>query len=232
MIEPAVLHPEQPAAPSPWNRVVELVRSNDSFLALLLGAWLATFSYFLMDNFHAASAQLAAWNVVEYEMQTNEKVVATMAPAITELASSQSRYKAGQLGVPEPLMVRGDDLIFNKSMVNLFGADAGPLLSYYTAADTFNRERNAFLDFLNVGPTIKPQSVFFGRVQGFYVTFRDILTRLQSGQATARAVVERNHQRAVRNRFAKSFFFYGMLASAVIVSIIYLFVRRTNRGLA
>ena len=216
---------------SRWQTFAHFVRANDSFLALFLGAWLATFSIFLMDNFRAASAQLAAWNVVQFEMQTNENVLLSMAPVIAELAASPARYQAGQLGIPEPFMVRGDDLIFNKSLVNLFGGDAGPLLTYYTAAANFNRERDGFLDFLNIGPTIKPQSIFFGRVRGFYVTFRDTLVRVQAVQAAAQGVVERNRCRAERNSLAKSVFFYGMLAAAVIVSVVYLFARRATHPL-
>jgi hypothetical protein len=213
-------------APSGWARFVHFVRANDSFLALLIGAWLATFSIFLMDDFRAASAKLSAWNVVQFEMQTNANSISTMAPAIRQLASSQSGYKEGQLGIPEPFMVRGDDMIFNKSLVNLLGGDSGPLLNYYTAATNFNRERDAFLDFLNTGPTIRPQSIFYRRVQGFYVTFRDIMTRIEVAQSAAQKVVDRNRRRAERNNVFKSVFFFGMLIAAAAVSIIYLFVRR------
>src|SRR5262245_30348543 len=88
---------------SSWNGFAHLVRANDSFLALLLGAWLATFSIFLMDNFRAATAQLAAWNVVKFEMQTNTEGVSQMLPVLKRLADSQATYKEGQLAVPSAL---------------------------------------------------------------------------------------------------------------------------------
>ena len=232
MIGTALEQPILDKRASAWMRFAQFVRGNDSFLALLLGAWLATFSIFLMDNFRTASAQLSAWNVVRFEMQTNAQGVADMLPVITAMAKSQNGYRDGRLPMPEPLLVRGDDLVINNALINLFGKDADPFLTYYAQARNINREREAFLDFLNAGPTVTPKSAFYGRVQGFYLTLHGQLMKLQADMPEASAVTERNWKHAERNSVAKSVFFYGMLAAAVVVSILYLFVRRATEHAA
>ena len=216
------------AAPaSGWARFAQWVRANDSFLALLIGAWLATFSIFLMDNFRAATAELAAWNVVKFEMQSNAAITADALPVVGKLARSQAAYGEGQLPMPEPLLVRGDDLVMNKALINLFGKDADPFLSYYVDARSVNREREAFMDYLNAGPTIASKQAFYDRVQGFYITLDRLMTKLQGDAPAAASVTDRNWRRASRDSFAKSLFFYGMLAGAVVISIIYLVGRRS-----
>lgn len=216
-----------PSAPR-WARFAHWVRANDSFLALLIGAWLATFSIFLMDNFRAATAELAAWNVVKFEMQSNAAIAADALPVVARLAGSQATYGQGQLPMPEPLLVRGDDLVMNKALINLFGKDADPFLSYYVDARSVNREREAFMDYLNAGPTIASRRAFYDRVQGFYITLGRQMTKLEADAPAAASVTDRNWRRASRDSFAKSLFFYGMLAGAVVVSIIYLIVRRAT----
>jgi hypothetical protein len=161
-------------------------------------------------------------------MRANEQTINQMMPAVRDLAASQAAYQEGQLGIPERLMVRGDDLIVNKGLVNLLGNDTGPLLTYYTEAENFNRERDAFLDFLNTGPSLKPKSVFYNRVQGFYVTFRNQMGKVADAGVAARAITDRHRSGARRNTVAKSIFFYGMFFAAVIVSIVYLIVRRVS----
>ncbi|MBV9079756.1 MAG: hypothetical protein JO102_01410, partial [Elusimicrobia bacterium] len=91
-----------------------------------------------------------------------------------------------------------------------------------------NRERDAFLDFLNVGPIVSSRASFFNRVQGFYVTFREQLSKVQADAPLAQAVTDRNWRSASRKSVAETALFYGMFGCVMILSVVYLLIRRAG----